>query len=116
MAEAAKKTGEVHPGITQQMVDDAKSKHKEKNIRYAELQDENGDVVLTVLVRRPDRVTKGEFSKWVEKNPNKAEDILLKACLLSHKEEVCADEELMESAMDAINKMLVTRSARVKNV
>lgn len=109
---------EVYPGITQEMIDAAKKAYpKQNHVKVTKLQaDEDGDAFLYVIIRRPDRTVLGEFSKWVEKSPNKADLILVKACLLSHKDQVLADEDLLTSAVDAIAQLITIRKAEIKNV
>lgn len=104
-------------GITQEMVDNAKSAYGVNRVKIAELpMDDDNSEFLSVLVRRPDRSVQGEFMKWADKNPNKADDILVNNCLLSHKEQVKADEGLFQAAVDAIAQLIVTRKARIKNI
>jgi hypothetical protein len=104
-------------GITAEMIKNAKEKYGEDKIKYAELQTvDDGDEYLTVLVRRPDKSARNEFSKWVDKNPGKADDILVKNCLLSHKEQVLADEGLFSAAVDAIAQLIIIRKAKIKNL
>lgn len=105
-------------GITQDMIDAATVKYPKLGaVRLAVLpKDDDGLETLTVLIRRPDRSVMSEYSKWADKAPSKADDILVKACLLSHKEEVIADDELFMVAVDAIAQMIVTRKAVLKNI
>jgi hypothetical protein len=107
-----------HPGISEEMIAAAKSKYGDNKIVTLDLpKDENETDFLTVLARKPDRQVKGEYLKWMEKNPNKADDILLNNCLLSHKEEVKADEGLISGAVDGLMKLFVIRTARnIKNL
>ena len=71
---------------------------------------------LDVIVRVPDRKTLGEFEKWVDKAPDKAKEILINACVLTHKDEVKADDGLFMAAFDALSKILPYRSATIKNL
>lgn len=111
------KKEELPEGITQEMIDAAKLKWpKEGAVRIADLEMDDEGNVLPVLVRRPDRTVMGEYSKWEKNNPKRADDILIKACLLSHKEQVLADDDLMMAALDAIAKMIKVRQATLKNI
>lgn len=107
-----------YPGITEEMITAAKAKYGESKILTMDLPlDDNETDFLTVLARKPDRQVKGEFLKWMDKNPNRADDILINACILSHKEQVKADEGLISAASDGLVKLLVIRTARnVKNI
>lgn len=113
-----KKTIALPAGITQEMIDAARLKYpKEGAVRIAELpKDDDGNEYLSVLVRRPDRSVISEYAKWAEKNPGKADEILVNACLLSHKDEVKADEDLFIGAVDAIAQLITIRKARLKNI
>lgn len=105
-------------GITQAMLDAAKKAYpKEGSVKIAELpmDDDNTDY-LSVLVRRPDRQVINEFSKWVDKAPGKANEVLVKSCLLSHKDIVLADDDLFAAAIDAISQLISVRKARIKNI
>lgn len=104
-------------GITEEMVKAAKEKYKENAIKLAELQkDDDCAEYLTVLVRRPDRQVMNEYSKWADKSPGKAEEILVNSCLLSHKDIVKADDGLFMAAVDAIAQLIVIRKAIIKNL
>jgi hypothetical protein len=52
----------------------------------------------------------------VDKNPDKAKEILVNACVLSGKEIVKADDGLFLGAFDAIVKLLPVRTAIIKNL
>lgn len=113
-----KNTKELPAGITQEMIDAAKAKYpKEGHVKIAELpKDDDGNEYLAVLVRKPDRQVISEFSKWADKNPGKADEILVNACLLSHKEEVKADDGLFGACVDAVAQMISVRKAVLKNI
>ena len=102
-------------GITQEMIDAAKLKFK--GVTLAQLpKDDDMTEYLTVLVRQPDRSVMSEFSKWSDKNPGKADDILVKSCLLSHKEVVIADDGLFAGCVDAIAQLISIRKAILKKI
>lgn len=104
-------------GITQDMIDAAQAKFKPNHVNYAELpMDDDGNDYMTVLVRKPDRSVLSEFTKWVDKNPGKADEILVNSCLLSHKDQVKADDGLFQGAVDAIAQLISVRKARIKNI
>lgn len=103
-------------GITQEMIDEAKSKHGEGNVKYAELPlDDDGSDTLTVLMRRPTRKVIGEFEKWADSQPNKAKEILVNGTLLSHKDRVKADDGLFFGAFNAAVELMPVRKAIIKN-
>lgn len=112
-----KGTNTLPEGITQDMIDAAQLKYKPNHVNYAELpKDDDGNEYMTVLVRKPDRSVLSEFTKWVDKNPGKADDILVNNCLLSHKEIVKADDGLFQGCVDAIAQLISVRKAKIKNI
>lgn len=104
-------------GITQKMIADAITKFGESNVKYAELPlDDNRDDFVTVLVRKPSRQVINEYAKWSTANPGKADEILVNSCLLSHKDQVKADDGLFMGAVDAIAQLISIRKATIKNI
>lgn len=90
-------------------------KYGEKNLRIIELplDDMNTDYI-DVSVRIPDRNTMSQFMKYQDINPKKAQEILIKQCLLSHKEQVMGDDALFMTAVSQIAELIPIRDARIK--
>lgn len=113
----AKINSNLPEGVTEDMVKAWKDHYGEKNVKVAQLpKNDEGSESLDVIVRVPDRKTLGEFEKWVDKAPDKAKEILINACVLTHKDEVKADDGLFMAAFDALSKILPYRSATIKNL
>lgn len=103
-------------GITQEMITDFKERYGEDKIKIAELpMDDNGDSYKSVVAKVPSRKEVGEFEKWVDKNPDKAKEILINSCILTSKEEVKANDGLFLAAFDAIVSLIPIRKAILKN-
>jgi hypothetical protein len=104
-------------GITPAMVADAKAKHGIDKIRLIELpKDDDATCFLTVLACVPSRTVVGQYRRWADTDPKKADEILVKACLLSHKDEVLADDGLFYGALSGIAELIPVRKAIVKNL
>lgn len=104
------------PGITQEMVKEAKEKYGNENVKIADLpKDEEATDYLSVLMRRPTRKAIGEFEKWADSQPDKAKAVLVKYSLLSHKDEVMADDGLFLGAFNAAVELMPVRKAIIKN-
>lgn len=103
--------------ISQDVIDGFKKQYGDKRICIAELfkGDQRINVSLTVVILKPDSRVRTEYMKWAEKNPNKAEGILINSCVLTSKDEVKADEELFIAAIDAIAQLFPTGNANIKN-
>lgn len=103
-------------GITQEMIAEAKKKHGAEKIRLIDLPlDEAGTAYKTVLARVPDRPTVGQYRRFADADPKRADEILVKNSLLSHKEEVLADDGLFYGALEGIAQLIPVRKAIVKN-
>jgi hypothetical protein len=101
-------------GITQEMINDALTKGLK--IKYAKVPIDDDGNVITLLVCVPDRTILGQFRRFMDSDPKKADEILIKNCLLSHKEQVMADDELFTSTIATISDLIVVRKGILKNV
>jgi hypothetical protein len=100
----AKEKNQLPEGVTAEMV--AEWKEKYGALKRADLQDENGEFLRSVVMRTPTRKTIGEFEKWVDKQPNKAKEILVNGTLLLDKEAVKADDVLFSAAFSAAVELI----------
>lgn len=108
---------ELPSGVTPEMVTKWKEHFGVEKVKLAALpKDEDGNDFLTVVVRVPDRKTVSEFEKWIDKNPDKAKEIMVNSCVLSNKDEVKADDGLFFGAFDAVVKLMPVRTAIIKNL
>lgn len=104
-------------GVTEEDIKAFKEKYGQNKVMLASLPlDDDGNDYLDVIVTVPTRKVISEFEKWVDKNPDKAKEIMVNACLLTSKERVKADEGLFFGAFDAISKIMPVRAAIVKNL
>jgi hypothetical protein len=104
-------------GVTAEMIAAWKERYGAEKVKLASLPlDQNGDKFLDVIIRTPGRKELSEFEKWIDRNPDKAKEILVNSCLLTSKEEVKAVEELFLAAADGIIQLLPTPKAVVKNL
>jgi|GEM_PF-668112 len=117
MTKVEKKIEKLLPeGVTAEQVKAWKERYGEDKVRPASLpRDDNGDNFLDVVVRAPGRKELSEFEKWIDRNPDKAKEILVNTCLLTHKDEVKEDDDLFLAAFDAISQLLPIRKAVIKN-
>ncbi len=112
------KEKELPEGISEAMVTEAKSKHGIDKVRLIDLPlDEDGSSgYKTVLACVPSRTVVGQYRRYADTDPKKADEILVKACLLSHKDEVLADDGLFYGALSGIAELIPVRKAIVKNL
>ena len=110
------KEANLPDGITQEMIDDAKIKYGASKVKFAYILKENSDEVeKTVLVVVPSKNIIGQYRRFADTDPKKADEILVKNCLLSHKEEVLANDELFFGALNGIAELIPMRRAIIKN-
>ncbi len=103
-------------GITAEMIASAKIKHGDDKVKFIEIYNEDGnDVELTVLACVPTRTVIGQYRRYADTDPKKADDILMKASLLSHKEQVMASDALFLGALTGIAELIPVRKSAVKN-
>lgn len=104
-------------GVTEEMVKAWKERYGQKKVKLATLQSE--DEVFDpfdVVIRVPDRTTMGEFEKWLDRRPDKSKEILVKACLLSSKDECLASDDKFMATFNAIAEILPIQKAIIKNL
>jgi len=107
---------ELPQGITQAMIDEAKAKHGEGKVKFIDLPlDDDSTEFKTVLACVPTRTVVGQFQKFADSEPKKSQEILVKACLLSHKDEVLAEDGLFYGALNAIAELIPVRKGIIKN-
>jgi hypothetical protein len=76
--------------------------------------DDNSDEILEVVVCVPDRRTMGQYLKYQNANPAKAQEILVKNCLLTDKDQVLADDALFLTCVSALAEIIPIRENRIK--
>jgi len=104
-------------GVTTDMINAWKERYGQNKIKLATLSSD-ADVfdAFDVVIRVPDRVAMGEFEKWVDKKPDKAKEIIIKACLLTHTEEVLLSDDKFLACFNAIAEILPIQKAIIKNL
>jgi hypothetical protein len=103
-------------GITKEMITEAKQKYGEGKVKLIELpKDDDGNETVTVLATVPSRSVLGQFQRFQTVDPKKADEIMVKNCLLSHKEIVLADDGLFYAALNALGELIPIRKGIIKN-
>lgn len=85
------------------------------NLRRIELPlDDNNNEILEVIVCVPDRRTMGQYMKYQGVNPAKAQEILVKNCLLTDKDQVLADDALFMTCVSGLAELIPIREQKIK--
>jgi len=104
-------------GVTDEHIKAWKERYGETKVKYVELpKDDDGNDYFGCVIRVPSRKELSEFEKWVDKNPDKAKEVMVNACVLTGKEIIKADDGLFMGAFDAISKLIPIRTAIIKNL
>lgn len=67
-----------------------------------------------MIVCVPDRRTMGQYLKFSNVNPFKAQEILVKNCLLTDKDQVLADDALFLTCVSALAELIPIREQKIK--
>lgn len=98
--------------VSQETIDKVGGKEM---LRRVELPlDDDGNEMLEVIVCVPDRRTMGQYLKYQNINPAKAQEILVKNCLLTDKDQVLADDALFLTCVSALAEIIPIRENRIK--
>ncbi len=115
--ESKKVNIELPEGVTQEMINAWKAKYGVREVKLATLSDADGSFdPFDIIVRVPDHTVMGQFQKYIESNPKKAQDILVNGCILHGKEKVKADKYMYSAAVDAIAQLIPAGQATIKNL
>lgn len=90
--------------------------HKDKLKSLLLPLDDEGEKELEVLAIVPDRSIIGQHQRFIMTDPTKAQEILVKNCLKTSKEEVLADDGLFYAAYGLIVDLIPIRQGKFGKV
>lgn len=86
-----------------------------ENLKRIELPlDDNGTDFLEVIVSVPNRRVMGQYLKYQNVNPAKAQEILVKGCLHTDKDQVLNDDALFLTCVSALAELIPIRESKIK--
>jgi len=112
MKEEEKKAVKV-AGITDAQIQEWKQKYGV--IKKIELYKSGSIEPFEVYAKKPSRKVISEYFRWMDKDLNKATDILIKGCCLNGIDEIIADDELFFTATSGLSELLPIGRAEIKN-
>lgn len=102
--------------ITDEQKKAIKKNYPDDKLKILELpMDDMNTDFMQVVCRIPSRNVMGQYMKYSDINPIKAQNILIKACLITDKELVLADDALATTAVSLLAELLPIREGRIKN-
>lgn len=94
------------PGITREMIDALKAKSPANDVKLVDLEDSEGNFLLTVLMLRPTRAVLDQVERYADTEPAKGYGILEKNCLKSHHQEVAANDKMYAAMIAACQELM----------
>ncbi|WP_035084256.1 hypothetical protein [Aquimarina latercula] len=102
--------------LTKEQKDAFIKEYGKHNLKVVELpKDDLHNEYMEVVVRVPNRATVSQYMKYIDVNPKKAQEIIIKQCLLTDKEVVMNDDALFLTAVSSIAELIPIREGRIKN-
>lgn len=116
MAKKEEHTQNGSEQISKEVIESFKAKHGDK-LRVLELpKDDDYEAYLDVLAVVPNRSVVGQFQRYKNQDPKKAQEILVKQCVLTHKEEILADDGLYYAAISALAELIPIREGKSRKL
>lgn len=111
------KENKLPEGITEAMVSAAKAKHGIDKVKIIQIPvDDNSSDFKEVLACVPTRTVVSNYRRWSDSDPKKADEILVKNCILSCLDEILTDDGLFYGALNGLAELIPVRKAVIKNL
>lgn len=98
--------------VSQEIKDNFKKEHGEKLKSLILPLDDDATEELEVLALVPSRSVVGQHLKFLQTDPKKAQEILVKNCLLTDKEVVLADDGLFYATATLLTELIPIRQGK----
>ncbi|CAA0152903.1 hypothetical protein [Tenacibaculum maritimum] len=102
--------------VTKTVKDELKKTHGNKLKSLILPLDDLGLEELEVLATVPTRSVVGQSMKFMQTDPKKGQEILVKNCLVTNKEEVMADDSLFYAAAGLLTDLIPIRQGKFGKV
>ncbi len=102
--------------VAKDLKDKLKKEHGDKLKSLILPLDDNCVEELEVLAVVPSRTVVGQSMKYMQTDPKKGQDILVKACLLTSKEEVLNDDGLFYACSALLTDLIPLRQGKFGRV
>ncbi len=102
--------------VSEEVKEQYKKEHGAKLRSLLLPKDDFDNEIIEVLAVVPSRNVVGQYLKFVNTDPKKAQDILVKNTLVTHKEEVLADDGLFLAAFGLIVDLIPMRQGKFGKV
>ncbi|TSE05670.1 hypothetical protein [Aquimarina algiphila] len=101
--------------LTKEQRENFKKEYGEDKLKWLEIptDDMNTDY-MEVLACIPTRAVMSQYMKYIDVNPKKAQEILIKQCVLTDKETIMVDDALFMTAVSMLAELIPIREGRIK--
>lgn len=90
-------------------------KHGAKNLRILEIPtDETANTEIEVVAVIPNRTVLGQYMKWTDANPKKAQEILVRGCVLTNREQIEADDFMFNTTVALLAELIPIGQGNIK--
>lgn len=108
MAKEIEKTEVVSAELKKKL----KAEHGDKAKLIVLPKDDLYETFKEVVVKVPSRSVVSQYMRFSKENPKKAQEILVKNCVLTDKEEIIADDGLFYSAVGMLAELIPIREGK----
>ncbi len=102
--------------VSKELKEKLKKEHGDKLRSLVLPLDDNNVEELEVLAVVPSRTVVGQSMKYMQTDPKKGQEILVKACLLTSKEEVLSDDGLFYACAGLLTELIPIRQGKFGRV
>lgn len=102
--------------VAKEIKESLKKEHGDKLKSLILPMDDNGSEELEVLAVVPSRNIVGQAMKFMQSDPKKGQDILVKNCILTDKETVLNDDSLFYAAAGLLVELIPIRQGKFGKV
>jgi hypothetical protein len=90
-------------------------KYGKENLRILEVpKDEHQNEFIEAVAVVPNRNVLGQYMKWTDANPKKAQEILVRGCLLTNKELIEADDFMFNTTVALLADLIPIGQGNIK--
>ncbi len=90
-------------------------KHGEANLRMLEIPtDDSHHKTIEAVAVIPTRNVTGQYMKWVDQNPKKAQEILVRGCILTNREVIETSDFMFNTTVSLLAELIPIGQGNIK--
>ena len=93
------------------------NEHGKENLRLIDVpKNEDETEFIQVVAKIPTRNVTSQYSKWADTNPKKAQEILVRGCILTNQSVIMGDDFMFNTTVAALAELIPIGTARIKKL